>query len=135
MPLTRIAISQPDFDSKGALISTILQHCLEQHFAVPPHDCFQLFDVYPAAQRRFDAHYPALPESRSEHWLLFQISAGRPRNHTQKQAFYRALSEQLQQQAGIRAADVMVIIQFNQAEDWSFANGESFASALEENRS
>lgn len=135
MPLTRIALSQQDFDSKGALISAILQQCLEQHFAVPAQDCFQLFDVYPESQRLADAHYPALPEPRSKHWLLFQISAGRPRNHAQKQAFYRALSEQLQQQAGVRAADVMVIIQFNQTEDWSFANGESFASALEENRS
>ncbi|MCS2147981.1 tautomerase family protein [Scandinavium manionii] len=54
------------------------------------------------------------------------MTAGNPRSTEQKRRFYRALSEGLSAKVGISPEDVMVTIQFNQAEDWSFSRGEQF---------
>ena len=72
----------------------------------------------------FDRHY--LSGGRSEGFMVLQITAGRPRTREQKQDFYRVLNERLEREIGVSPDDVMVIIQFNQAEDWSFSRGQMF---------
>jgi len=78
----------------------------------------------PASQRIFDRHY--LSGKRSDNFILFQITAGKSRSIEQKQNFYRLLSTGLHSRLGISPDDVMVIIQFNQAEDWSFSRGQLY---------
>lgn len=106
------------------MVSTILHQSLVDSFAVPVEDCFQLIDKLPANQRIFNTHY--LSGGRSEGFVLIQITAGRPRTREQKQSLYRMLNERLERELAISPNDVMIIIQFNQAEDWSFSRGEMF---------
>lgn len=124
MPITRITLSDSYSDEKIAVISTIVHQSLVTYFAVPQDDCFQLFEKLPASQRVFDRHY--LSGGRSEGFMVLQITAGRPRTREQKQDFYRVLNERLEREIGVSPDDVMVIIQFNQAEDWSFSRGQMF---------
>lgn len=124
MPITRITLGEHYTDTQLAEISTILHQSLTEAFAVPLNDCFQVFEKFSAAQRIFDRHY--LSGDRSENFILFQITAGKPRSVTQKQCFYRVLSQRLLSNLGINPDDVMVVIQFNTAEDWSFSNGEMY---------
>lgn len=124
MPLTRITLGDTYSDRQIALMSTILHQTLVDSFAVPVEDCFQLFDKLPANQRIFNTHY--LSGGRSEGFVMIQITAGRPRTRAQKQDFYRMLNERFGRELNISPDDVMVIIQFNQAEDWSFSRGEMF---------
>lgn len=128
MPLTRIALpagSSPEFRQQ---VSTVLQETLEETFAVPPGDCFQLFDEYTPGLRVLDPHY--LSPGRSEGCIIFQITAGRPRTAQQKKALYQRLSSRLNQALGISTADVMVTIQFNQTEDWSFSQGRALTEEI-----
>ncbi|SEG68728.1 tautomerase family protein [Marinobacterium lutimaris] len=124
MPLTRIALPaglSADFRHQ---VSVILQQTLEETFAVPTGDCFQLFDEYRPGMRVLDPDYLSSAR-RSENCLIFQISAGRPRNAEQKKALYQTLCGRLNRELGISTSDVMILIQFNQAEDWSFSEGRA----------
>lgn len=125
MPLTRISITPVLFETAHQKISAILQQCLETHFAVPSGDCFQIFDVHDPQHIVFDSHYPNLRNQRSESAILFHIFAGKPRSRMQKRALYQALNQHLTRTLPLNEEDIMVIIQFNQAEDWSFACGIS----------
>ncbi|MFM2485221.1 tautomerase family protein [Celerinatantimonas yamalensis] len=130
MPFTRISISRESFDDQRQAVSEILQQCLETHFDVPPGDCFQMFEAYSPQQKVFDNDYPNLSKARSNAGLLFHIFAGKPRNHSQKRAFFQALCQNLEQKIAVRPEDVMVIIQFNDAEDWSFSSGLSMKDMM-----
>ncbi|MCS3432404.1 tautomerase family protein [Klebsiella sp. BIGb0407] len=124
MPVTRITVGEHYTDTQLGEISSALHQSLTEEFSVPLNDCFQIFERLPACQRVFDRHYQS--GKRSDNFVLFQITAGKPRTVAQKQNFYRALSQRLFSALAIHPDDVMVIIQFNTAEDWSFSNGEIY---------
>lgn len=124
MPVTRITVGEHYTDTQLGEISSALHQSLTEEFSVPLNDCFQIFERLPAGQRVFDRHYQS--GNRSDNFVLFQITAGKPRTVAQKQNFYRALSQRLFSALAIHPDDVMMIIQFNTAEDWSFSNGEIY---------
>lgn len=125
MPFTRITLRQGYSDAALNTISTLLQKALVTEFDVPEHDCFQVIEMLPACQRVFDIHY--LSGGRSDNFVLFQVAAGRPRSRDQKQRFYHALCAALQVEMAIDPDDVMIIIQFNSTEEWSFSGGRMLA--------
>lgn len=122
MPFTRITLRQGYSDADLHLLSALLQQALVDEFDVPEQDCFQIIEMPPAAQRVFDRHY--LSGGRSENFVLFQVTAGRPRSRQQKQRFYHALCAALQTEMAIDPDDVMIIIQFNSRDEWSFSGGQ-----------
>lgn len=122
MPFTRITLRQGFSEQQIRQISDILQQTLEKEFAVPSHDRFQVFETLSGNKRVFDRHYKS--GGRSNNFMQFQIIAGRPRTLEQKENFCRTLSSRLNTTLGISPNDVMVIIQFNTADDWSFSNGQ-----------
>ncbi len=124
MPMTRITLRQGYSDTRLGEISDILHQSLIDEFAVPEHDRFQIIETLPDAQRSFDRHY--LSGTRSHDFMLFHVVAGKPRTSEQKQNFYRVLSERLHTLLAIDPDDVMVVIQFNSAQEWSFSRGEMY---------
>ena len=122
MPFTRITLRQGYSDAQIAQISDILQQSLEDEFVVPLHDRFQVFETLPANQRVFDSRYYSA--GRSENFIQFHIFAGKPRSPAQKRNLCRTLCERLNTKMNISPDDVMVMIQFNTADDWSFSNGQ-----------
>jgi len=125
MPFTRITLCQRYNEAALHQISMLLQQALVEEFDVPEHDCFQVIEMLPASQRVFDRHY--LSGGRSDNFVLFQVTAGRPRSRQQKQRFYHALCVALQAEMAIDSDDVMIIIQFNSTEEWSFSGGQMLA--------
>ncbi len=121
MPFTRISLRPGYSDAQIAQISDILQQTLEAAFAVPPGDRFQIFEELPARLRVFDPHYKS--KGRSENFIQFHILAGKPRSREQKQNFCRLLCDRLHAALAIHPNDVMVMIHFNTADDWSFSQG------------
>lgn len=83
----------------------------------------------PDARRIVDPHY--LSGGRSADFVLFHIFAGKPRSAQQKKRLYRRLCDRLQAELGIAPDDVMVVIQFNHTDDWSFSRGEMLAGQVE----
>jgi len=125
MPFTRITLRQGYSEQDLHQISSLLQQSLVAEFDVPEHDCFQVIEMLPAGQRVFDRHY--LSGGRSNDFVLFQVTAGRPRTRQQKQRFYHSLCSALQIEMAINPHDVMIIIQFNSIEEWSFNGGQMLA--------
>lgn len=121
MPFTRITLSQGYSDAQIMQISDILQQSLEEEFVVPPFDRFQVFEELSARLRVFDRHYKSV--GRSDNFIQFHILAGKPRSFEQKQNLCRVLCERLQSAVDIHPDDVMVMIQFNTADEWSFSKG------------
>lgn len=121
MPFTRISLHHSYSDTQIMQISDILQQSLETEFAVPPHDRFQVFERLPANQHVFDRRYKSA--GRSDSFIQFHLLAGKPRSVEQKRNFCRTLCQQLQTKLHISPDDVMVMMQFNTADEWSFSHG------------
>ncbi len=126
MPFTRISLRQNFNEAQIKMISDILQQSLEAEFDVPPHDCFQIFETLPAHLHVFDRQYKS--GGRSHNFIQFHVLAGKPRSFTQKRNLCRTLCDRLNAVLGISPDDVMVMIQFNTADDWSFSNGAMLSS-------
>lgn len=124
MPLTRIVLQEGPSEQALRTLSTLLHDTLVAEFAVPPDDCFQVIETLPAGRLIYNRHY--LTGARSENFTLFLITAGKPRSREQKQNFYRVLAARLHEALGIHPDDVMIVIQFNTAEEWSFGGGRMF---------
>ncbi len=124
MPYARISLPAGKPASYVAALSDGLHRALVDAFNVPPDDRFQLFEPRQPHERVFDHQYLAGPAgTRSDDWLLVSITAGRPRSAEVKAAFYRALADNWAASPGVAPADVMVVIQTTEPEDWSFGQG------------
>lgn len=122
MPLTRISLGTAWRPAEFAQLSALFHECLVAEFAVPPADKFQFIEQTADGQRIYDPHY--LSGGRSDRFVLFHIFAGKPRRRAQKQGLYRRLCARLADEMAVSPQDVMVVIQFNQLEDWSFSAGK-----------
>ncbi|MGC6387150.1 tautomerase family protein [Ewingella sp. S1.OA.A_B6] len=135
MPFTRISLPAHRIHAWQSVISATLQEALVSTFSVPEEDCFQLFEPASRGQRVINPTYlcgkkeSGQDDLRSEDFLLFHITGGKPRDAAQKQALYRYLVEKLHHQLGISPADVMIVVSFTQPEDWSFSHGDMFSTA------
>lgn len=121
MPLTRISLARGKSPEYLRALSDSLHRALVEAFDVPPDDRFQIIHQHEPGELVFDRHYLGGP--RSQDFVLFQVTAGRPRTTATKAAFYRYLVECLAEAPGIRPEDVMVVISTTQLDDWSFAGG------------
>ncbi|WP_259782000.1 tautomerase family protein [Aestuariispira ectoiniformans] len=128
MPFTRISMHQGKSPNYVKAVSDSLHQALVDAFEVPADDRFQVIHQLAPGELVFDPHYMGGP--RSTDFILFQVNAGRLRSAEVKKAFYRRLVDLLGQRPGVRAEDVMVTIQTNQAEDWSFSSGRALIDEI-----
>ncbi|RXY97917.1 tautomerase family protein [Klebsiella pneumoniae] len=110
MPLTRISLGTAWRPAEFAQLSALFHECLVAEFDVPSADRFQFIERAADEQRIYDPHY--LSEGRSARFVLFHIFAD------------RRLCARLDDEMAVSPQDVMVVIQFNQLEDWSFSAGK-----------
>ena len=122
MPLTRISLIKGKSPGYVSAISDALHGALVEAFDVPPNDRFQIIEQREAHELVFDRHYLGGP--RSDDFVVFAITAGRPRSAATKQAFYKKLVSLLAEAPGVRSEDVMVVINTASPEDWSFSGGD-----------
>ncbi len=122
MPLTRISLIKGKPPAYIRAISDNLHRALVEAFEVPPDDRFQIIEPCEQSELIYDRHYLGGP--RSENFVLFTVTAGKPRSAQVKQAFYRRLVDLLAESPGIRPEDVMIVINTTTSEDWSFSGGE-----------
>jgi hypothetical protein len=125
MPFTRISLSKGKPTDYLAAISKALDQAMVEAFEVPPNDRFQIFHQLEPGEFVFDRTYLGGP--RSDDFILFDVTAGKPRSLPVKQAFYRRLVALLAERPGVRPEDVMIVVTTtNGREDWSFSNGKAW---------
>jgi phenylpyruvate tautomerase PptA (4-oxalocrotonate tautomerase family) len=123
MPFTRISLlrgKSPDYIAK---LSDTFHRAMVETFDVPEADRFHIVHQCAPGELIFDRDYFGGP--RSDDYVLFDVTIGKPRNAEVKQAFYRRVVELLAESLDLRPADVMIVITTTQREDWSFSNGRA----------
>jgi len=121
MPYARISLMKGKSPEYLRTLSDNLHRALVETFGVPTEDRFQVFHQLASDELVFDRDYLCGP--RSDDYVLIAITAGRQRDTQTKQAFYRRLADLLEKSPGIRRQDVMVVINTNEADEWSFGDG------------
>lgn len=124
MPLTRITVREGMSDARLQQLSALYHQTLVEVFDVPPEDKFQILEALPARALVYHPHYQT--GRRDGDFILFQILAGKPRSTAVKQRLYERLAERLHADLGIHPDNLMVVIQQNDAEAWSFGQGRMF---------
>lgn len=121
MPYARISLMKGKSPEYLRALSDSLHRALVETFGVPLEDRFQVFHQMAPDELVFDRDYLCGP--RSDDYVLIAITAGRQRDTQTKQAFYRRLADLLEKSPGIRRQDVMVVINTNESDEWSFGDG------------
>ncbi len=123
MPFTRITLHRGNSPENLKALSDNCHQAMVETFDVPAADRFQAIHQLVPGELVFDRNYLAGP--RSDDYVFFDVTIGRPRSADVKQALYRRLVERLGEAPGIRAEDVRVAITTAQREDWSFGDGRA----------
>jgi phenylpyruvate tautomerase PptA (4-oxalocrotonate tautomerase family) len=126
MPFTRISLLAGRSPAALAAIADSLDRAMVDSFDVPENDRFVAFHQHQPGELIFDRHYRGGP--RSDDFVLFHITTGWDRPAATKRRFFQALVSHLEQSAGLRPEDVLVVIANSGTEDWSFSHGLSAAS-------
>ena len=121
MPLVRISLMRGKSAAHIRLIADGVHKALVETFDVPANDRFQLIDQYERDGFLYDADY--LDIHRTDDVVCINIVVSRTRDTATKQAFYKALAENLSRDPGLRSENIMVILSPNDREDWSFGKG------------
>ena len=124
MPLTRITVREGMSDARLQQLSALYHQTLVEVFDVPPEDKFQILEALPAKALVYHPHYQT--GRRDGDFILFQILAGKPRSTEVKQRLYLRLAERLHADMDIHPDNLMVVIQLNGSEEWSFGRGLMF---------
>lgn len=122
MPLVRIDLLEGRSDEELRLIADTVQSCMEDVFAAPPRDRYQVITEHRPG--RIILEDTGLGLERSEGRMVIQVTQ-QGRDASQKQALYAALAERLEARAGVRPEDLVVSVVAAEREDWSFGMGRA----------
>ncbi|ACM27647.1 tautomerase family protein [Agrobacterium sp. SHOUNA12C] len=121
MPFTNISLLRGKSTEYLKALSDNFHRAMVETFDVPPTDRFQAFHQLEPNELIFDRTYLGGP--RSDDYVFFHITIGKPRSTEVKKAFYRRLVTLLADAPGVRPEDIMINIITTTREDWSFADG------------
>ena len=103
-------------------LADVVQEVLEEVFAAPPRDRYQVVDEHPSSHLILSD--TGLGFERTDDRVLVQIFQ-QGRSEDQKKALYARLAERLGSDCGVATTDLVVSVAANSREDWSFGNGEA----------
>jgi len=122
MPLLRIDIVEGRNAQEIQTLSNAIHRAMLKAFGVPERDRYQIIGEHKASQLIAEDTGLGLP--RTKDFVLIQVTT-RPRTTTEKQAFYRLITEELKAACNIESSDVMITMVQNTDEDWSFGLGRA----------
>ena len=122
MPLVRIDLVQGRTDDEVATLADTVQEVLEDVFAAPPRDRYQVITEHRPG--RLVLQDTGLGFDRTDRVVLVQVFQ-QGRTTEQKKALYAALAERLEAKTGLAPTDLMVSVSENTLADWSFGMGRA----------
>ena len=123
MPFTRISLIEGKSPEYLKAVSDGLHQAMVEAFNVPADDRFQAIHQHRPNELIFDRNYFGGP--RSDDFIVFSITTGKPRDTATKKAFYKRLVALLGKSPGVKAEDIMIIVSTASRDEWSFSNGET----------
>ena len=121
MPLVRIDIIEGRSDAEIAGLADGVQEVMEAVFAAPAHDRYQIVTEHKPGRMFIEDTGLGL-ERTAGVTVVHVFQQGR--DVDQKQAFYAALADRLEE-AGVRREDLVVSMSANEKPDWSFGMGRA----------
>jgi phenylpyruvate tautomerase PptA (4-oxalocrotonate tautomerase family) len=122
VPLVRIDLVEGRTDAEVATLADTVQEVLEEVFAAPPRDRYQVISEHRPG--RLVLQDTGLGFERTDGVVLVQV-VQQGRTAAQKQALYAALAERLEAKAGVAPTDLVVSVTENTRADWSFGLGRA----------
>ena len=123
MPLVRIDVLQGYSREERKAIGDCVQRAMMETLGVPERDRFQVITEH--LPENFDFNRSYLDISRSDRFVLVEVTLSAGRTEDSKQAFYARLAELLIDAVALRAEDLAVVMVENERRDWSFGRGEA----------
>jgi 4-oxalocrotonate tautomerase len=127
VPLVTIDLLEGRSDEQLDAIAAAVQQAMVETLTVPERDQFQIITEHDARTLRFNPVY--LKGERGDGFVLVRVVLAAGRATEVKRTFYARLAALLNEGAGVRVEDVMIVLVENAREDWSF--GDGIASYLE----
>lgn len=111
------------------IISRAVHQSMVDTIDIPEEDYFQTITTHAVGELLYDRTYMNI--ARADQQIFIRITMKEGRTTQQKKALYARIVELLEQNAGIRPQEVMVILTENVQENWSFGNGIAQLAAEE----
>lgn len=121
MPFVNISLARGKSAQYLEAVSNAVHEALVAELNMKPEDNFQLIHQHDPADLIFHRTFRGGP--RSDDWIMLTIIDGLERGERVKRRFYATLIRLLQDGAGVRPADVFVIMTSTLPENFSFAGG------------
>jgi len=121
MPFVNISLARGKSEQYLAAVSRAVHDALVAELNTKPDDNFQLIHQYDPGQMVFNQGFRGGP--RSDDWVVFTIADELNRDERAKRRFYETLVRLLEERAGVRPADVFIIMTVLPLENFSFAGG------------
>lgn len=122
MPLVRFDLIEGRDELALKKLLDAAHHAMVQAFEVPERDRYQIVTQHPASEMVIED--TGLGFKRSKDVVVISVTS-KQRTEEQKQQFYRLMVQELGEQCGIDANDIMISIVINGEADWSFGFGEA----------
>jgi len=121
MPLARIEIPQGKPAGYGRAVADIVYSTMVAALKAPEGDRFQVVSEHTKDGLFIDPHYLSI--ERSADAIIVQLTLNEGRTTEVKQAFYKALADELYERLSLRREDLFVSLVEVKKENWSFGNG------------
>jgi ketosteroid isomerase-like protein len=121
MPFVDIALARGKPPEYLEAVSQAAHRALVAELGMEPDDYFQIIHQHDLGELKFSRGFRGGP--RSDDWIVFTITDGLQRGEPAKRRFYRTLVRLLEEDAGVRPADVFVMMTVTSPENFSFADG------------
>jgi 4-oxalocrotonate tautomerase len=122
MSLVRISVYSSTTSRDRAAIADAVYEAMQETIGIPEGDRFIVVTPHGPDELFIDATFKGV--QRTEQYVLVQIFLSRGRTTKQKQALYARVAKRLFEAAHVPADDVMIVLNENGLEDWSYSKGE-----------
>jgi phenylpyruvate tautomerase PptA (4-oxalocrotonate tautomerase family) len=124
MPVVDIAVLRGRTPEQLVLIADSVHDALVQQFGVPADDRFQVIHQHDRHELIFDRTFMGGP--RTDGFVMIRVVAGQQRPVEVKQAFFKAVVDNLGSRADVAAEDVFIVLDAVDLTDLSVAGGRPF---------
>jgi phenylpyruvate tautomerase PptA (4-oxalocrotonate tautomerase family) len=123
MPLVRISVYDKMSAGKRRAIAASVYDAMRATLGIPENDRFIIVSGHSADDLSIDPQFMGM--QRTEEFVLIHVTLRAGRSVEAKQSFYSEVARLLEERAGIRPDDVMIVLSPNALDDWSFGRGEA----------
>ncbi|MGG5209372.1 tautomerase family protein [Chryseobacterium sp. MIQD13] len=123
MPFVRISLPKMLSMEEKNQVSVSIHQSLIKEFNIPVDDYFHVIEELDSHQIKFPQNY--LGVSHTEKIVYIQITAGKGRDLEKKRRLYASIAEEISKSTSVTKNNIIIVLlENNGQEDWSFGNGE-----------